>query len=242
VKNTIKIIVADDHTLFRKAFVKLLREFQSIKAIREASHGKELLELVKKEIPDVVILDLEMPEMDGIKACRRLVSGYPEVKIIVLSIHDSKAYINHMLQVGAHAFLSKKVEPEELEKAIDSVIDKGVYRNEMMNAAIRQQESFRGRPARFPNEKVALSEREQTVVLLVCKQFTNRQIASELSLSENTIRNHKVRIMRKTGTKNTAGLVHFAFENGLIIGLGNWLSTLLLIPSFAFVAVRTLIP
>jgi DNA-binding NarL/FixJ family response regulator len=172
---------------------------------------------VKKEIPDVVILDLEMPEMDGIRACRRLVSVYPEVKIIVLSIHDSKAYINHMLQAGAHAFLSKKVEPEELEKAIDSIIDKGVYRNEMMNDAIRQQESFRGRPAHFPNEKIELSDREQSIVLLVCKQFTNRQIASELSLSENTIRNHKVRIMRKTGAKNTAGLVHFAFENGLII-------------------------
>ena len=213
----IKIIVADDHTLFRKACVKLLREFESIEEVREASDGKELLDLVKKEIPDVVILDLEMPVMDGIKACGRLVAGYPEVKIIVLTIHDSKTHINYLLQIGAHAFLSKKAEPAELERAINSVIEKGIYRNEMMNGAIKQQESFRGRPPRFPNGKVELSNREQVVIRLVCKQFTNRQIASELSLSENTIRNHKVRIMRKTGTKNTAGLVHFACENGLII-------------------------
>jgi DNA-binding NarL/FixJ family response regulator len=212
----LKVYIADDHTLFRSAMVRLLKDFKRIEKVKEASNGKEFLDLFNTEVPDVAIMDLEMPVLDGSKTCKRLLKEFPQVKIIVVSMHDSKTQINYLLQMGVHVFLSKNVEPDELESAIYCIADNGTYQNKIMFDALHYR-FFTAQEIVARNLKVELSKREHNIVQLLCQEFTNKQIGKELSLSENTIRNHKVRIMKKTGVKNTPGLVKYAFENGLVL-------------------------
>src|SRR5688572_31540172 len=111
-----KVYIADDHTLFRKAMVNLLRTFDRVSEVKDAENGKELLTLMKYQQPDVAIVDLQMPVMDGTETCETIIAKYPDVKVIVLTMHDSEKYILHMMEMGVHAFLLKNTEPEELEQ------------------------------------------------------------------------------------------------------------------------------
>jgi two-component system response regulator DegU len=211
----VKVYLADDHTLFRKAFVKLLLDCKKVSLVKDASNGKELLALIEKEIPDVVIVDIEMPVMGGIKTCEKLAEHYPEVKIIVLSMFEEKLTICQALQYGALAFLPKVAKLEEFESALDAVMEGKPYTTAMMEEALQYSKALDKNKAKVIQTKVDFSEREKTIIALTCKQFTNRHIAIELHLSEHTVRNHKVRIMRKAGVKNIQGLVRFAVANGL---------------------------
>jgi two-component system response regulator DegU len=213
----IKVYLADDHTLFRIAFVKLLKDCPRVGEVKEASNGKELLSLIEEDIPDVVIVDIEMPVMGGIKVCEKLAAFYPEVKIIVLSMHDEKLTICQTLQYGALAFLTKVAKLKEFESALDSIMNGKPYTNALMEEALQYSKELKKSNASVIQTKVGFSEREKTIIALTCKQFTNRHIALELKLSEHTVRNHKVRIMRKAGVKNVQGLVRFAVANGISI-------------------------
>ena len=206
----LKIYIADDHTLYRKAIAKLLWGFARVREVKEAANGKELLNLVRHDIPDVAILDLEMPILNGSKTCEKLNSEFPEVKIIIVSMHDSQLEIYQLLQNGAHAFLSKNSDVEEFESAIYSTVDKGIYRNKIMSEALSSYIGRKKKPA------IAITKRERDILKYICKGFTNREIAARLSLSEFTVRNHRVSIMRKVGVKNTVTLVNFATNNALL--------------------------
>src|SRR5882762_822943 len=119
-KPSYKVYIADDHTLFRKAMVNLLRTFERVSEVKDAENGKELLTLIKYEAPDVVIVDLQMPVMDGAETSEQIIGKFPDIKIIILTMHDSNKFILHMMEMGVHAFLLKNTEPDELEKAIYS--------------------------------------------------------------------------------------------------------------------------
>jgi two-component system, NarL family, response regulator DegU len=212
---SLKVYVADDHTLFRKAFVRIIRDCKKIKEIKEASNGLELLDLVRQELPDVVIVDIEMPVMGGIKTCRKLTALYPEIKIIVLSMHDEVLQIYQALQSGARAFLSKVASLEEFEMAMNCVLDGKVYSNALMEEALLYGNALNGVSKDLPETLPDFSRRELAIISLICKQLTNRQIGLELLISEHTVRNHKVRIMRKAKVKNVQGLVRFAVARGL---------------------------
>ncbi len=212
----VKVYIADDHTLFRKAFLKVLQDISRVGEIREASDGKELLALIEEDIPDVIILDIEMPVMDGIKACEKIVEEYPEIKVIVISMHDNKLTICQALHAGVHAFLPKVAKINEFEEALNTLLDGKPYTNQIMEDALKYAESLGKGKSVVRHTKSELSEKEKAIIKLICKQYTNRQIAIELSLSEHTVRNHRVRMMQKTGAKNTQGLVSFAYENGLV--------------------------
>lgn len=212
----IKVYIADDHTLFRKAFIKVLQEIKRVGEVKEAADGKELLALIEQDIPDLIILDIEMPIMDGIKACEKIVKQYPEIKVIVVSMHDNKLTICQALQAGVHAYLPKVSKLNEFETALNTLLDGKRYSNEIMEDAMRYADAMaKGKP-HAGHVKTELSEKEIAIIKLICKQLTNRQIAIELSLSEHTVRNHRVRMMQKTGAKNIQGLVSFAYENGLV--------------------------
>jgi two-component system, NarL family, response regulator DegU len=129
--------MADDHTLFRKAMVNLIRGFENIAEVKDAENGKELLTLMKYQTPDVAIIDLQMPVMDGVETCENILQKYPDVKIIILTMHDSERYILHMMEMGVHAFLLKNTEPEELEEAINAVIEKDFYHNDLVASVLR---------------------------------------------------------------------------------------------------------
>ena len=212
----ISVYIADDHTLFRKAMINLLKTFDRIGEIRDAENGKELISLVRKQQPDVAIVDLQMPIMDGAETCEFLSRKYPDLKIIVLTMHDSDKYILHMMELGAHAFLLKNTEPAEFEKAIYAVFDKDFYHNDLVAAVLRKSVRNHIVPNRPDFNRYGLTDREREVLILICNELTMREIASKLSLSENTVRNHRANIMEKIGVHNMVGMVKFAYDSGLI--------------------------
>jgi DNA-binding NarL/FixJ family response regulator len=211
-----KVYIADDHTLFRKAMVNLLRSFHRVQEVKDAENGKELLTLIKYEQPDVAIVDLQMPVMDGAETCEQLIKKHPDVKIIILTMHDSNKYILHMMEMGVHAFLLKNTEPDELEKAIYAVIEKDFYHNDLVAAVLRKNVTERKSGQRPQFRLAELTEREKEILVLICRELTIREIGQKLSLSENTVRNHRVNMMEKIGVNNTVGLVKFAYEAGIV--------------------------
>ncbi|HEY3404193.1 MAG TPA: response regulator transcription factor [Ohtaekwangia sp.] len=211
-----KVYIADDHTLFRKAMVNLLRTFDRVSEVKDAENGKELLTLVKYEEPDVAIIDLQMPVMDGAETCENIIKRHPHVKIIILTMHDSNKYILHMMEMGVHAFLLKNTEPDELEKAIYAVAEKDFYHNDLVAAVLRKNVTEK-KAGQRPNFRQAdLTDREKEILVLTCRELTIREIGQKLSLSENTVRNHRVNMMEKVGVNNTVGLVKYAYEAGLV--------------------------
>ena len=213
----LKVYIADDHTLFRKAMVNLLRSFERITDVKDAENGKELLTLIKYEQPDVVIVDLQMPVMDGSETSAIILQKYPDVKIIILTMHDSSKFILHMMDLGVHAFLLKNTEPDELEKAIYAVADKDFYHNDLVVAVLRKNVNERKMGQRPTFQAAELTEREKEILLLICQELTMKEIGQRLFLSENTVRNHRVNIMEKVGVNNIVGLVKYAYEAGVVI-------------------------
>jgi DNA-binding NarL/FixJ family response regulator len=211
-----KIYIADDHTLFRKAMVNLLLTFDRVTEVRDAENGKELLALIKNSPPDVAIVDLQMPIMDGAETCENIINKYPDVKIIVLTMHDSGKFILQMMELGVHAFLLKSSEPEELKKAIYAVVEKDFYHNDLVASALRKNVKDKKTRPRAMFEHVELTEREKEILLLICQELTMKEIGQRLFLSENTVRNHRVNIMEKIGVNNIVGLVKYAYESGLV--------------------------
>jgi DNA-binding NarL/FixJ family response regulator len=213
----LKVYIADDHTLFRKAMVNLLRSFERVGDVKDAENGRELLALIKYEIPDVVIVDLQMPVMDGSEASAQILNKFPDVKIIVLTMHDSNKFILHMMDLGVHAFLLKNTEPDELEKAIYAVADKDFYHNDLVASVLRKNVRERKPGQRPVFETAELTEREKEILLLICQELTMKEIGQRLFLSENTVRNHRVNIMEKVGVNNIVGLVKYAYDAGVVL-------------------------
>lgn len=214
----IKVYIADDQTLFRKGMGRLVRSFPNVAEVKEAGNGKELLDLIKEEKPNVVLMDLEMPVMDGIEATEKVLAKYPDVKIIILSMHDSQQHIFYLMEVGAHAFLLKNAEPEEVQEAINSVLKNDFYQNELVVAALRKGAMDKKKSEMRPvfQSTVSITDREKEILLLICRELTMKEISEKLTLSEKTIHNHRARMMDKLGVRNTVGLVKYAYDSGLI--------------------------
>lgn len=215
-KEKIKVYIADDHTLFRKAMVNLLRTFEKVSEVKDAENGRDLLTLIKHEVPNVAIIDLQMPVMDGAEACEYIIPKYPDIKIIILTMHDSEKYILHMMELGVHAFLLKNTEPDELERAIYAVAEKDFYHNDLVANVLRKNMKDKKTGQRPVFKHTELSDREKEILKHICMELTIREIGQKLSLSENTVRNHRVNMMEKVGVKNTVGLVKYAYEIGLV--------------------------
>lgn len=212
----LKVFIADDHTLFRKAMVNLIKGFENVAEVKDAENGKELLTLMKYQQPHVAIVDLQMPVMDGTATCENIFAKYPEVKVIVLTMHDSEKYILHMMEMGVHAFLLKNTEPEELELAINAVVEKDFYHNDLVASVLRKNLREKKHGHRPSFNTIELSEREKEILMLVCQEMTIKEMSEKLSLSENTVRNHRTNIMEKVGVNNMVGLVKYAYDIGLM--------------------------
>ena len=216
----IKLALCDDHNLFRVGMATILSQVPDFELILEASNGQELIDKVPRKTPDVVLHDLQMPVLDGTATADWLRENYPLIKIVVLTMHDEDRMVLHFLAKGVSGYLLKDAEPDEVELAIRKVIDEGVYLNEFVSKAMLRKMTNRTtvvkQPSTFYNSKVLLSEREKEVLKLICEGLSTAEISEKLFLSPRTVEGHRLRILEKTGTKNTAGMVAYAFKNNLV--------------------------
>lgn len=214
----IKLAIADDQVLFLKGLRALLTSFEEIDLIIEATNGAELLEAIDHERPDVILLDLRMPVMDGLEATEKIRATYPDIKIILLTTYDEEYLINNLMKVGANGYLVKNEELEVLLEAIHTVMAKGYYFNDYVSKALLSNVKKKNkeiRPWRIA-ENLQLTKREMEVLHLICRAFTSAEIAEELFISIRTVENHRKSLLSKTGMRNTAGLIIYAIRDKLI--------------------------
>jgi two-component system, NarL family, response regulator DegU len=165
----------------------------------------------------VVLLDLEMPIMNGVDCAEALLKKYPELKIIVLTMHDSEKYMMYMLELGAHSFLLKNTGPEELELAITQVVDNDFYHNELLGSILRKSIHQKAKIEKPAFAKLSeLTEREQEVLRMMCQEVALKEIAQRLNIATSSVNTYKSRIYLKLGIKNTIGLLRFGLQTGLI--------------------------
>lgn len=214
----IKIILADDHLLVRNGIKSLLLEDDSLDVIGEAANGKEALELAKETQPDLLIIDVRMPIMDGIEAAGRLKDFAPNTKSIVLSMHDSEEYILKSIKAGASGYLLKDTGKEEFLKAINTVYNGGKYfSGDISNVIVSnylQNSSVSNQIAKPPKNSLGLTKKEIEILSLILSGMTNTEISDKLGKSKRTIETHRFNLMKKMNVKNLIELSSKAKELG----------------------------
>jgi len=215
-KDKIKIILADDHRIFRKGLKSLLSERENIEVLAEADNGDEALEAARKYKPEIVLMDIAMPKMDGIEATRQIRERLPDTEVVILSMHAKKAYIDQVLKAGAKGYVLKDSDEENLLSAINTVHNGGYY----LDSPIADQvlsDYFRGKSKReLKKQSDPLSEREREVLRLLAEGHSNQEVADTLYISRKTVENHRANIVRKTGAQGQVGLTKYAARIGLI--------------------------
>ena len=215
-RTTITIGLVDDQVLFRKGMKSILDASPEMTVILEASGGKEALALLAGggTIPNILLLDLEMPEMNGVKTIAALQPMNLNLRTIILSVHNEPRYIARMVEMGACGFLQKNAEPEDVKQTIRSVHRHGFYLDQHTMSAMREGLS---KPRKHVSLSLSdsLTKREKEILTLICKQLTTQQIATKLFLSERTVEGHRLNLLQKTDSRNSAGLAVFAIQHGL---------------------------
>lgn len=209
--SSINIAIVDDHQLFRDGLYSLLSKNDGIEVVASANGGLELLEMLSSGIrPDIVLLDLNMPEMDGFEVLKKLKKGYPEVKTIALSMHDDGNYIVKCIRNGAHGYLLKNTDEDELIMAIRTVLRGRKYFNKEITSQMIDIMSIEG------SEAKKLSAKETEVLSLISEGQTTKEIANQLIVSTRTVETHRVNIMKKLNARNTAEMIKIATQLHLI--------------------------
>lgn len=209
----IRLALVDDHQLVRDGLKALLGSVSDFEVVGEASDGREAVELVREEDIDVMILDIAMAGLNGLEAARRISSVNPDVKIVVLSMHDSEEYIVRAVQNGVRGYLVKNTVSDELETAIRKVGNGGVYFSPEIGDQMRRQ-LLRGEPAGQALD--LLSSRQREILQAIAEGHKTREIADTLSISPKTVETHRSHIMQKLNIYDVAGLVRYAIKHGLV--------------------------
>mgnify|MGYP001260774763 FL=1 len=212
-KQSIRVFLVDDHTLFLKGLKSLLDPLPDFSVVGEAYNGLEFLEKFEAARPDVVLMDISMPEMDGIEASKKVLEQDPNLKIITLSMYGDQEYYSRMLEIGVRGFVLKDSDIQEVKTAIHTVAEGGNYFSQPLLRGL-----ILARKENPPTEQEddQLSERELEVLLEICQGLSNNEIADKLFISKRTVEKHRANVLLKTGCKNTASLVVFAIKNHLV--------------------------
>jgi DNA-binding NarL/FixJ family response regulator len=208
------IALVDDHALFREGLRYIIEHEGYYTILFEASNGKDLLEKLQETQPDIVLMDIEMPQMNGIEATKQALEKFPNLRILILSMFSDQQYYHAMIEAGAHGFILKDSGKNELERAIDDVASGESYFS---------QKLLRNIIAHVPEKNSSklklidpISNRELDVLKLVCEGLSNNEISEKLHISPKTVEGHKAKLMSKTNTRNTVSLVMFTIKNKLI--------------------------
>ncbi len=208
-----KVIIVDDHTLFRNGLSLLLNSFDDIEVVAEASNGKEFIENLGKNDADVILMDIDMPEMNGIDATKIAIEKYPEMKIITLSMYGEGEYYYKMINAGVKGFLLKNSDINEVKKAIQVVADGSTYfSEEILYNIVKNIRSINV----IESNPDDLSKREIEILVQICKGLSNKEIAELLNISKRTVDKHRENLLSKTHSRNTANLVMYAIKNKII--------------------------
>lgn len=212
-KTPYKIMLVDDHTLFRNGLRILLNNLNEYKVTAEAANGQEFIDLLESHVPDLVLLDIDMPVMDGIDAARLALEKLPDLKIITLSMYGEEDYYYKMVDAGVKGFLLKNSDINEVKAAMQTVLEGGTYfSSELLKNLVN---SLRSKSQHHEKQNV-LSERETEILILICQGFSNQEIADQLFISKRTVDKHRSNILEKSESKNTAQLVMYAIKNQLV--------------------------
>ena len=212
---TIKVVVVDDHTIVRDGICALLALVQDIEVVGEASSGTEALKLVKNLEPDVVLMDIAMPDMGGLEAIRYISKEFPKIKVIALTQHDDKEFVLPVIEAGASGFISKIAASSELASGIRSVFHGDSYLSPSVAKVLIEDYKHKGsRDGSDPYNY--LTEREREVLRLAAEGHTTQEIADTLVVSPKTVEGHKTSLMAKLGIHNRTELIKYALRKGII--------------------------
>jgi DNA-binding NarL/FixJ family response regulator len=204
----ISIILVDDHKLFRNGVKFILSELDDVEVIADVSNGKEFVTLLDQYKPDIVLMDINMPEMNGIEASKKAMEKYPDIKILVLSMFGEEEYYNTMIEIGVKGFILKDVENTELVDAIRKIHAGGNYfSSELLLRLIKNKPT---------EENVNLTGREKEILKLICEGYSNHQISEKLFISQRTVERHRASLLEKTNANNSISLVVYAIKNKLV--------------------------
>jgi len=214
--STIKIAIADDYKIYRDGLKVALSTDENLEVIFEADNGEELMKGLETISPDVIIMDLKMPIMDGMEATKEVRKKYPSIKVLVVTMYDDDKFIIHLMENGANGYLLKNTEPDEIRKSIYSVHENGYYFNDIVNKALLKKLVLKNNLKPSFNQNVELTEREVEVLKLICEEKTAAEIAKDIFLSPRSVEGIRQRLIEKVGVRNTAGLVMFAVKNNMV--------------------------
>jgi len=203
-----KVIIADDHTLFRQGLKLILEDIENIEVIADVANGKELIDVATVMKPDLIIMDINMPYINGIEASRILLQENPNLKILVVSMYGDEQYYNSVIENGVKGFILKDADNAELRTAVNMILNgKTYFSQELLLKLIRNHQ---------PNAQISLTSREKEILAMICEGLNSSEIAAKLFLSERTVENHRANLLDKTGCRNSLSLVIYALRNNLI--------------------------
>jgi len=211
----IRVILADDHTLVRAGIRALLEKLPEVKVVGEAGDGREVLNLVKAQRPDVVLMDIAMPGLNGLEAAERMSRDFPDVRVIMLSMHNNEEYVLRSIKAGASGYLLKKAATAELETALHRVVDGEIYLSQEISMQLHRQFPLQGIADRKgPFEQ--LTGRQREILQLIAEGRNTKQIGETLKVSPKTVEYHRMKLMNCLNVHDIPGLVRFALRVGLI--------------------------
>lgn len=210
----IRLALADDQLLFRRGLMMLLRDMAGVQVLFECGNGDELLTGLRDNAIDIVLLDLEMPVLDGMATLDRIRKDHPAVRVIILSSHEKEQHIANAMELGANGYMLKSADTNEIENAIRSVHESGYYYSDRVSHVLLHGLLNKQKVKPIFQEVDPLSERELEVLRAICQEMTNTEIAGKLFISPRTVEGHRNNMLLKTGAKNTAGLVVYAITKG----------------------------
>jgi len=210
----IRVVLADDHTLVRSGIRALLERFDDVEMVGEAANGREALELVEKHRPNIVLMDIAMPELNGIDAARRIHQRYPNTRVLLISMYDNEEYVAEALAVGAAGYVLKDASAAELDIAVHAVARGESYLSPAVAKRIVEgQVSPRGEGAIGPQR---LTPRQREILQLIAEGNSSKEIARKLGVSMKTVETHRANLMERLGIHDIAGLVRYAIRVGLV--------------------------
>lgn len=214
----LRIGIVDDHQLFRKSLSLLVDSFDGTKVVLEAENGLQLFEMLEFIPLDLLLLDIQMPQMDGYETCQILRKKYPDIKVLIVSQLATRESIHKVMELGAHGFFSKNSNPEQLELAIMNIYEKDFYFGQELGTVLKEailwQKNYKIDDHILSTAQI--SARELDVIKLACREYSSSEIAEKLFISVRTVETHRKRIMEKTQSKNFIGVVLFILKQGLI--------------------------